>query len=63
MKAVFLLLWFSLCSVAAEKPVVPLFNGKDLSGWVHYLWDSAANKEDKTTPMSAVWIVDNGMLV
>ena len=47
---------------AAEKPV-PLFNGKDLTGWTHYLWDRQAKKQDTTTPMSAVWSVEDGLLV
>jgi len=48
---------------AAENKPVPLFNGKDLTGWTHYLWDSAAKQQDTATPMSAVWSVDNGILV
>jgi hypothetical protein len=48
---------------AAEKPV-QLFNGKDLTGWTHYLWDSKARAQDTTTPMSSVWSVqDDGVLV
>lgn len=48
---------------AAEKKPIALFNGKDLTGWTHYLWDSAGKKQDTTTPMSAVWSVENGELV
>ncbi len=49
-------------SLAAQKPV-PLFNGKDLTGWTHYLWDGQAKAQDTTTPMSAVWSVENGVLI
>ena len=49
-------------AVAANKPI-PLFNGKDLTGWTHYLWDGQAKQQDTKTPMSAVWSVQNGMLV
>lgn len=42
---------------------VDLFNGKDLTGWTHYLWDGKAKQEDKQTPMSAVWSVQDGVLV
>lgn len=49
-------------AVAANKPI-PLFNGKDLTGWTHYLWDGQAKQQDTKTPMSAVWSVENGMLV
>lgn len=48
-----------LVAGAAE---IPLFNGKDLSGWTHYLWDREAKKQDTTTPMSAVWSVKDGVL-
>jgi hypothetical protein len=47
---------------AAAKPI-PLFNGKDLTGWTHYLWDSQAKQQDTTTPASAVWSVEDGILV
>lgn len=47
---------------AAPKPI-PLFNGKDLTGWTHYLWDSQAQQQDTTTPMSAVWSVKDGILI
>ncbi len=47
----------------AEKQSIPLFNGKDLTGWSHYLWDSAERRQDTTTPMSAVWTVENGILI
>jgi hypothetical protein len=49
--------------LAADAKPVALFNGKDLSGWSHYLWDSAAKKQDTTTPMAAVWSVEDGVLV
>ncbi len=45
----------------AGKPI-PLFNGKDLAGWTHYLWDAAAKAEDKTTPASDVWRVEDGLI-
>ena len=48
---------------AAEKKPVPLFNGKDLTGWTHYMWDGAAKAQDTTTPASAVWSVQDGILV
>ncbi len=41
---------------------VPLFNGKDLTGWTYYLWNRQAKKQDTTTPMSAVWSVKDGIL-
>lgn len=47
---------------AAERKPVALFNGKDLSGWTHYLWDAAAKKQDTVTPMAAVWSVRDGLL-
>jgi len=50
------------CSRTADKKPIALFNGKDLSGWTHYLWDGAARKQDATTPVSAVWSVENGTL-
>jgi hypothetical protein len=53
----------ALAAAAADSKVVSLFNGKDLSGWTHYLWDAKARQQDTATPMSAVWSVDNGVLV
>jgi hypothetical protein len=53
----------SVIAPAADKKAIPLFNGKDLSGWTHYLWDPAAKQQDTSTPMSAVWSVEDGMLV
>ena len=53
----------SAVAPAAEKKPLALFNGKDLSGWTHYLWDREAKAEDTKTPMSAVWSVENGVLV
>jgi len=47
---------------AADKPIA-LFNGKDLAGWTHYLWDGEAKRQDTATPMSAVWSVEDGVLV
>jgi len=42
---------------------IQLFNGKDLSGWTHYLWNSEMKSQDTTTPASAVWSVQDGILV
>ncbi len=55
------LLGVALAAQAAEP--IRLFNGKDLSGWTHYLWDPKAKAEDTTTPMSAVWTVEDGILI
>jgi hypothetical protein len=52
----------ALFAAEAAEPV-PLFNGKDLSGWKHDLWDSQNKKPDTTTPMSAVWSVRDGVLI
>lgn len=57
-----ILLAGALCRLSAAEPI-PLFNGKDLTGWKHYLWDSKAKAEDTTTPMSAVWSVKDGILI
>jgi hypothetical protein len=56
-----LFLSVALLSHGAEP--IPLFNGKDLSGWSHYLWDSKNKAEDTTTPVSAVWTVEDGILI
>lgn len=58
--AVLLAAFVAGSAFAAER--VSLFNGKDLSGWQHYLWDSANKREDTSTPMSAVWTVKDGIL-
>jgi len=50
-----------LAGAADGKPVA-LFNGKNLGGWTHYLWDSAAKKQDTATPMPAVWSVKDRIL-
>jgi hypothetical protein len=57
-----LLAVFAQAQPAAKKPI-PLFNGKDLSGWTPYLWDREAKKQDTTTPTSKVWSVENGVLI
>ncbi len=51
--------------VAAEEnsKTVSLFNGKDLTGWKHFLWDRKSRTEDKKTPASKVWSVEDGILV
>ena len=38
---------------------VSLFNGKDLVGWTPYLGDRRAQKEDRATPASEVWSVQD----
>jgi hypothetical protein len=48
---------------AAQNQSIELFNGRDLTGWSHYLWNSAERKQDESTPMSAVWSVENGILI
>ncbi len=53
-------LCLTLPLAGAEK--IQLFNGKDLSGWTHYLWDREAKKQDTSTPMSAVWRAEDGIL-
>lgn len=53
----------SLAPDAAAAGPVTLFNGRDISGWIPYLWDREAKKQDTTTPPSAVWSVENGILV
>ena len=53
----------ALLAPAAGRKTIQLFNGKDLSGWTHYLWDGKAGRQDTATPVSAVWSVDNGVLV
>jgi len=56
---------FVLLSAAALAPAkkrVALFNGRNLDGWTHYLWDSQKKAQDTTTPMSAVWSVRDKML-
>ena len=46
----------ALSAVAQEKETIELFNGKNLDGWVHYLVDDEAAKED-------VWSVKDGILI
>jgi hypothetical protein len=62
MRAIPLLILTAAWLTAADKPI-QLFNGKDLTGWTHYLWDGKARAQDTTTPMSAVWSVEDGVLV
>jgi hypothetical protein len=54
-----------LCAASclAQDKSIPLYNGRDLTGWSHYLWDSQAKAQDTATPMSAVWRVEDGILV
>ena len=42
---------------------ISLFNGKDLSGWTHYLWDRKAKKQDTSTKPEDVWSVEDGILI
>jgi hypothetical protein len=42
---------------------VRLFNGKDLSGWMPFIWDYRAGKQDTTTPTDVVWTVTDGNLI
>jgi hypothetical protein len=53
----------ALASAQPGKKPIPLFNGKDLTGWIPYLWNSAAKQQDTATPASAVWSVENGVLI
>lgn len=50
-------------ALAPAKKRVALFNGRNLDGWTHYLWDSQKKAQDTATPMSAVWSVKDGMLL
>jgi len=66
MRRYFLLLFAGFTAVLAwQKPApkpIALFNGKDLTGWTHYLWNNTERKQDTTTPVSDVWTVKNGIL-
>jgi len=53
----------ALAMLAAAAEPVQLFNGRDLTGWSPYLWDNEAKKEDTATPPSAVWSVEDGVLI
>jgi hypothetical protein len=46
----------SVPALASEPPAVPLFNGRDLAGWSHFLVDPKVGMED-------VWSVRDGVLV
>ena len=48
--------------VQEPKPV-RLFNGKDLTGWTHFLWDGKSGGQDTETPVEKVWQVQDGVLV
>ena len=37
-------------SLSSAADGVALFNGKDLSGWTHYLWNREAKAQDTSTP-------------
>ncbi|MCW5978147.1 MAG: DUF1080 domain-containing protein [Bryobacteraceae bacterium] len=53
----------SCLAQTAERKPIQLFNGKDLSGWTHYLWNDQTKQQDTTTPASAVWSVKDGILI
>ena len=40
---------------AAEPKSITLFNGKDLTGWTPYLWNSRERKQDTDKLPSKVW--------
>jgi hypothetical protein len=40
---------------AWQEKGIQLFNGENLSGWTHYLWNRELRKQDTVTPMAAVW--------
>ena len=63
MLSALLVISLAACAIAAAAEPIRLFNGKDLSGWTHYLWDREQKKQDTTTPMSAVWSVQDGILI
>jgi hypothetical protein len=46
---------------AGEDKAVSLFNGKDLSGWTHHLFQQG--KPDASLPASDVWSVEEGVLI
>jgi hypothetical protein len=56
LSVVALLAAFSVPALASEPSAVPLFNGKDLAGWSHFLVDPKVGMED-------VWSVRDGVLV
>ena len=52
----------SAAALAPAQKRVALFNGRNLDGWTHYLWDPQKKAQDTATPMSAVWSVRDGLL-
>jgi len=52
----------SAAALAPAQKRVALFNGRNLDGWTHYLWDPQKKARDTATPMSAVWSVRDGLL-
>lgn len=60
---VVLALVLSLPGIASAADRVRLFNGEDLGGWTSYLWDAEAKRQDTATPASAVWSVEDGVLI
>ncbi len=56
MAAISLPIFLVISVCAADTKTVKLFNGKDLSGWEHFLVDDKAKMED-------VWSVKDGILV
>jgi hypothetical protein len=48
---------------AWQEKRIQLFNGKDLSGWTHYLWNEDLRRQETKTPVSSVWSVKDGLLI
>jgi hypothetical protein len=48
--------------LSAQPKSIQLFNGKNLDGWIPYLWDAKEKKQDTSTPPSEVWTVKDGVL-
>jgi hypothetical protein len=48
--------------LTAQSKSIQLFNGRNLDGWIPYLWDAKEKKQDTTTPVSGVWTVKDGVL-
>lgn len=64
MIACLLSIWIAPLDAGDKKAkTISLFNGKDLSGWTHYLWDRKAKKQDTTTKLEDVWSVEEGILI
>lgn len=48
--------------LSAQPKSIQLFNGRNLDGWIPYLWDAREKKQDTSTPPSEVWTVKDGVL-